>query len=96
MKLTTIGLVAGGLMLVAIPAFSADTMTRVPSTTSPSTAGNGTNLGLPPATPGETTGLPPGTMREQAPVMPSTSGVPADNSALPDSTGGATPSSGGG
>ena len=96
MKLTTMGLVAAGLTLVAIPAWGADTMTRVPSTTSPSAAGNGTNLGLPPATPGESTGLPPGTMREEAPVLPNSSGVPADNSALPDSTGGATSSSGGG
>ena len=82
MKLTSIGLVACGLMLVASTAGAA------PLTSSPSTGIGGTtpnfqiNPGLPPATPEESTGHALGTIPPQSPILPDTSGN------LPDTSGG--------
>jgi hypothetical protein len=82
MKLTSIGLIASGLMLVASTAGAA------PLTSSPSTGIGGTtpnfqfNPGLPPATPEENTGRALGTIPPQSPILPDTSGN------LPETSGG--------
>jgi hypothetical protein len=82
MKLTSIGLIASGLMLVASTAGAA------PLTSSPSTGIGGTtpnfqtNPSLPPATPEESTGRALGTIPPQSQILPDTSGN------LPDTSGG--------
>jgi hypothetical protein len=82
MRLTSIGLIASGLMLVASTAGAA------PLTSSPSTGIGGTtpnfqtNPGLPPATPEQSTGSALGTIPPQSPILPDTSGN------LPDTSGG--------
>jgi len=68
MKLTSIGLIASGLMLVASTAVTA------PLTSSPSSGIGGTtpnfqtNPGLPPSTPEESTGRGPGSLPSMTPV----------------------------
>jgi hypothetical protein len=84
MKLTSIG-----LMLAASSVMAATTFTTGPST------GIGEpgfqSQGLLPETPQQSTGLAPGTLRQQAPVEPNSSGVPSDNSVLPQNSTGGTP-----
>jgi hypothetical protein len=103
MKLTSIGLIACGLMFLATPLMGADRMTTSQSTgtsgTSSTMPRSQTNPGLPPATPGESTGLPPGAMRDQAPANPGASrSLPgsAGDSSTPSSGAGSPSSSGGG
>ena len=82
MKLTSMGLIASGLMLVASTAGAA------PLTNSPSTGIGGmtpnfqANPGLAPATPEQSTGSALGAIPPQNPILPDTSGN------LPDSSGG--------
>jgi hypothetical protein len=88
MKLTSIGLIAGGLVLVATSGMAADTIT-----TGPATGAGGPGFqsqGLLPATPEESTGLAPGTLRQQSPVVPDASSLP-HNSVLPQNSTGGTP-----
>jgi hypothetical protein len=88
MKLTSIGLMAGGLMFAASSVMAANTFTT----------GQLTGIGEPgfqsqsllPETPEQNTGLAPGTLRQQSPVLPNSSSVP-DNSVLPQNSTGGTP-----
>lgn len=102
MKLSSIGLITSGLMVVATLVM-ANTFTTGPA------SGIGgpvfRSQGLPPETPEQSTGLVPGTLRLETPVLPNTSSLPEasvlspmpENSVLsPNSTGGTTaPKTGG-
>jgi hypothetical protein len=94
MKLPSISLMAGGLMLIATSAMAADTMTTGPSGfTSPQ--------GLPPSTPEQSTGRPLGSLPELSPTMPEGATQTMPNSAgtsseEPTSPGAAAPPSAGG
>jgi hypothetical protein len=89
MKLTSIGLMAGGLMLPASCVMAANTFTTGPSTGIGEPAFQ--SQGLLPETPEQSTGLAPGTLRQQSPVEPNSSGVPPENSVLPQNSTGGTP-----
>jgi len=86
MKLPSISLMAGGLMLIATSAMAADTMT--------------TPQGLPPSTPEQSTGRPLGSLPDLSPTMPEGATQTMPNSAgtssqEPTSPGAAVPPSAG-
>lgn len=93
MKLSSIGLITSGLMVVATLVM-ANTFTTGPA------SGIGgpvfRSQGLPPETPEQSTGLVPGTLRLETPVLPNTSSLPENSVLSPNSTGGTTaPKTGG-
>jgi hypothetical protein len=93
MKLPSISLMAGGLMLVATSAMAADTMTTGPS-------GFMSPQGLPPSTPEQSTGRPLGSLPEQLETMPGGTQAlpnsPGTSSEAPTSPGATLPPSAGG
>jgi hypothetical protein len=93
MKLPSISLMAGGLMLVATSAMAADTMTTGPS-------GFMSPQGLPPSTPEQSTGRPLGSLPEQIQTTPGGAQAlpdsPGTSSEAPTSPGAALPPSAGG
>ena len=98
MKLPSISLMAGGLLLVATSVMAADTTTTGPSTTGPS--GFMSPQGLPPSTPEESTGRPLGSLPDQIQSMPGGTqalpGSPGTASETPTSPGSTLPPSTGG
>jgi hypothetical protein len=93
MKLPSISLMAGGLMLIATSAMAADTMTTGPS-------GFMSPQGLPPSTPEQSTGRPLGSLPEQIQTMPGGAQAlpnsPGTSSEAPTAPGAAVPPSAGG
>jgi hypothetical protein len=97
MRLTSLGLIASGLLLVTTPLMGADTL-------SPSVGGSPgvQTQGLPPATPDQSTGLPLGTLREPSQsqplqtIQPSGVGSTGSSTMAPSSPGTVPPATGGG
>ena len=94
MKLPSISLMAGGLMLLGTSAMAGDTMTTGPS-------GLMSPQGLPPSTPEQSTGRPLGSLPEQSTTTPggitqTVPNSPGTSFDSPTSPGAALPPSAGG
>ena len=93
MKLTSIGLIARGLIVVATSVMAANTLQQVQA----ALAGLFFDRrACRSETPEQSTGLVPGTLRPETPVVPNTSSLPENSVLSPNSTGGTTAAKTGG